>query len=82
MIIGINFTKAITVPVRKNAISYYNAKDDGAQIQAEETPLGFTLHIGETVDGRFRPNGKTVRVPWHMIEYVTEQKEAGKEQKK
>lgn len=72
MILGINFCKPITVPTRKGTLSFYNAKADG-DIQAEETPLGFTLHVGKTAEGKFVPDGRTVRVPWHMVEYVTEQ---------
>lgn len=78
MITGIKFVNAIGVPTRKTLLTYYNAKDDGAQLQVEETQAGILLHVGSINDGKFVRDGRTVRVPWHMVEYIHETREAKK----
>ena len=82
MIKSIVFTRSITVPTRKQSISYYNAAEDGGEMQVEETPVGFTFTIGKTIEGKFVPDGRRVRVPWGSVASVTEQATPGKGEKK
>lgn len=78
----IKFTTTVTVPGPKSAVSFWNAKEDSGHIRAEETANGFELHTGTVKDGQWQPSGMVVRVPWHMVEYVTEQRATNAEKKK
>lgn len=73
----IKFRGPITVPARSSVVTLYNAEQD-EQIRAEECPVGFALHVGKLDDKKqWQPTGQVVRVPWHMVEYVTETKQGG-----
>lgn len=77
MIRFIKFSRPITIPHRSGVVTLFNAEQD-QDIRAEETPIGFALHIGKLEGERkeWRSKGVVVRVPWNMIEYVTERQTA------